>query len=254
MNTIEKDGKTFYVSDDGKEYKSRSGAWKRNKRIDSKGGVESDSQPPPIVDETPSTDDETLPPPTSTEEPSHDEDEGSTDTSNEWMNFNLGVDDEATDVIPAPLRMITGQDLEKNRKRTAKELKAIKNTELAILKMGLSGIDTVLTAYGKSVCLDDSFTVKHSDSSKDIVANAQAAWLEEKGIFLTNYLSKGVVAGTLTGWYIGAPLLRIKRKAKKPMLKRLGGGFLARLPLIGRWFKPKKENTFQMPLEGEFNV
>jgi len=41
-------------------------------------------------------------------------------------------------------------------------------------------------------------------------------------------------------------LMRIKRDAKKPMLKRIGGGsrsLLSRLPLIGRLFKKKQPTT-----------
>jgi len=244
MSSIERGGKTFYLSTDGKEYKTRSGAWKRDKKIE--------------ASLTP--DENNIPQPQSTHENAPVEVEDSTPEDepevepSKWMDFNLGEDDDATDVIPSPLKMITAQDLDRGRKQTAKELKAMRDTELAILKMGLSGVDSLLTSYGKAVTLSPDFKVKHSEGSKNLVANAQAEWLEEKGIFLTNYLSKGVVASTLTVWYVGGPLLRIKKKAKKPMFKRLGGGFMSKLPLIGRWFKPKKDDTFQIPSEGDFTV
>mgnify|MGYP003648795434 CR=1 FL=1 len=241
MSSIERGGKTFYLSTDGKEYKTRSGAWKRNKKI---GSVETEPTPSIPIEETVTIED------TPEIEPEG-EPEGE---SSKWMDFNLGEDDDATDVIPSPLKMITAQDLDRGRKQTAKELKAMRDTELAILKMGLSGVDSLLTSYGKAVTLSPDFKVKHSEGSKNLVANAQAEWLEEKGIFLTNYLSKGLVASTLTVWYVGGPLLRIKKKAKKPMFKRLGGGFMSKLPLIGRWFKPKKDDTFQIPSEGDFTV
>ena len=242
MSSIERGGKTFYLSTDGKEYKTRSGAWKRDKKIEA-------SLAPSEVKEVNTPIEENVP----IEETSSIEDEPEVEPS-KWMDFNLGEDDDATDVIPSPLKMITAQDLDRGRKQTAKELKAMRDTELAILKMGLSGVDSLLTSYGKAVTLSPDFKVKHSEGSKNLVANAQAEWLEEKGIFLTNYLSKGVVASTLTVWYVGAPLLRIKKKAKKPMFKRLGGGFMSKLPLIGRWFKPKKDDTFQIPSEGDFTV
>lgn len=164
------------------------------------------------------------------------------DVGTNWMDFELGESTE-TDTIPAALKMITASPTSK-KKKSVKELKAIKDTEIGLLKMGLGGIDVVLTQYGKGVTLDKDFEVRHGDKTKTLVANAQHAWLEEKGITISKYASKGMIAGSLTAYYVGAPIMRIKKEAKKPMIKRIGGGFrgfMARLPLIGRLFKKKVE-------------
>ena len=73
---------------------------------------------------------------------------------------------------------------------------------------------------------------------KDLVANAQYRYLEEKGLFLTNYLSTGAIAGSLTIWYVGAPMIRIRKNAQRKLIK---GRLLSRLPLIGRLFRRKPE-------------
>ncbi len=251
MNTQERDGTTFYLSNDGKEYKSRSGAWKRNKLLEktnSDATAEAIDSPP--ADEAVSSEqtihiDDSDPAPAPATAPA-DEAE---DSKPKWMDFQMGDLTETTDTIPTPLRMLTPADPKK--KLTPKERKAAKETELAMLTLGLTGVDHVLTAYGKAVTLSPDFIVQHSSKSKKIVAEAQYAYLDEKGIMLSSYLSRGVIAGALTGYYCLAPLGRIRKNAKKPMIKRLSGGFLSRIPLIGRFFKPKQADELFNNLEVE---
>lgn len=223
----------------GKAYKSRSGLWKHEQKCDKDPMEHTQSS---VVDEPVDTSSSVASPtPTDSNEVAED-----TPTST-WMDFDLGAGEvEYTDTAPTALKMITSMKPKDRNKMTKAEEKAFKETEKAMLKMVLGGIDTVLTQYGKAVCIDPDFVVKHSESSKEMVASAQYAWMEEKGLSITKYANKGVVAGALTGWYIGAPLMRIKRDAKKPMLKRIGGGsrsLLSRIPLIGRLFKRKQPNS-----------
>tara|TARA_R110000751_G_scaffold282561_1_gene385760 strand:- start:6662 stop:7420 length:759 start_codon:yes stop_codon:yes gene_type:complete len=251
MNSIDRDGKTFYLSDDGKEYKSRSGAWKQNKKLVSNSEAVGEDSPPDSFNEPTSSEQGEN---TATESAENTATESAENTATEsatespkWMQFQMGDQTDTTDVLPEPLKMLSAQGGKKNL--SAKEKKAAKDTELAMLTLILSGTDHLLTSYGKAITLDASFLVKHSEKSKKIVAEAQYAYLEEKGIMLSSYMSKGVVAGALTGWYILSPLTRIKRAAKRPMIKRIGGGFLSKLPLIGRWFKPKAEDSLFQGVE-----
>lgn len=222
----------------GKSYKSRSGLWKHEQKCEVDPMEHTQSS---VVDEPVDSSSVASPTPTDSNEVAED-----TPTST-WMDFDLGGGEvEYTDTAPTALKMITSMKPKDRSKMSKAEEKAFKETEKAMLKMVLGGIDTVLTQYGKAVCLDPEFMVKHSESSKEMVASAQYEWMQEKGFSITKYANKGVVAGALTGWYIGAPLMRIKRDAKKPMLKRIGGGsrsLLSRLPLIGRLFKKKQPNT-----------
>ena len=123
-------------------------------------------------------------------------------------------------------------------KMSKAQREALETQNKAILKMGLSTVDVLLTQYGKAVSLDEDFEVRHSESDKDLVASAQYRYLEEKGLFLTNYLSSGVIAASLTGWFVAVPLYRIRKNAKRKLIR---GRLLSRLPLIGRFFKPKVE-------------
>lgn len=238
----------------GKSYKSRSGLWKHEQKCDADPMEHTQSS---VVDETvvPTTSSVASPMPPTAESNEVAED---TSSSPEWMDFDMGMGEvEYTDTAPQALKMITTMKPKDRKKMSKAEEKAFRETEKAMLKMVLGGVDTILTQYGKAVCIDPDFVVRHSDSSKEMVASAQYAWMEENGYSITKYANKGVVAGALTGWYIGAPLMRIKQQAKKPMMKRIGGGsrsLLARLPLIGRLFKRKQPNTTDEMFNGHIEV
>ena len=159
------------------------------------------------------------------------------DTTFEWVDFDFGGD-ENTDTIPSTLKSIVKpMPPGKGGKLSKAQYQALADQNKGILKMGLTTVDVLLTQYGKAVSLDDQFEVKHSESDKELVANAQWRYLEEKGLFLTNYLSTGMIAGSLTVWYVGQPLMRIRRNAKKKLIR---GRLFSRLPLIGRFFKRKE--------------
>ena len=233
----------------GKEYKSRSGVWKHEQKCQ----VD-------ILDTSQSSVDEDIgvnasmpsssPPVESSE---------AEDTPSTWMDFDMGIGEvDYTDTTPTALTMLANHKPKDRKKMTKAEQASFKTTEKAMLKMALGGIDTVLTQYGKAVTINPDFIVKHSDTSKEMVASAQYAWMEEKGLSISKYANKGMIAGALTAWYVGAPLMRIKKDAQKPMLKRIGGGsrsLLSRLPLIGRIFRRKKQveetDFFQVEIESE---
>jgi len=231
----------------GKEYKSRSGVWKHEQKcqVDALSHTESSvvevEEGSILLADSSSSDTDTA---------------GDTSSST-WMDFDLGAGQvEYTDSAPVPLKILADYKPKDVKKMSKAELKSFKETEKAMLKMMLGGIDSVLTTYGKAVCLDPDFLVKHSDSSKDMVAGAQYAWMEEKGLSISKYASKGMLAGGLTAWYVAAPIMRIRKDAKKPMIKRLGGGagsILSRIPLIGRMFKKKprtSEDIFSIDDDG----
>lgn len=222
----------------GKSYKSRSGLWKHQK---AKGhgkfarSDQEDQEKTILIEETY----ESVDPTTSTPNPDVLPPSGSADTSSsfEWADFDFGSADN-TDTIPSTLKSIVKPMPGGSGKLTKAQYAALENQNKGILKMGLTTIDVLLTKYGRAVSLDDQFEVKHSDSDKDLVANAQWRYLEEKGLFLTNYLSTGMIAGSLTVWYVGQPIMRIRKNAKKKLIR---GRLLSRLPLIGRFFKKKEE-------------
>ena len=239
----------------GKEYKSRSGLWKHQKKMGHGkfANVPVQSSSPVRVSESPTIQGSSDKPPileaedgihSSPETEPHQD----TETKNDWQDFDFGTTDkDSTDIIPLPLKAVVNKPIEPNARMSKAQAKALKTQNTAILKMGLTTIDSLLTTYGRATTLDKEFEVKHSEGDKDLVANAQYAYLEEKGLFLTNYLSTGVIAGTLTAWYVGKPLNRIRKNRKK----QIAGNLVKRLPLIGRLFRRKKPKTTEIGQEAE---
>ena len=261
------DQKEYVCETCGKEYKTRAGLWKHQKKYKHGKYAESDPEPESesdmIVEErgdslTPDEsstssersdteesvggDGEDLSDQSSTEssKPIDDPPDSPTDPQDqpEWLTFQFSKEEGSTDAIPTTFKAAVSSGSGKKGKLTKSEREALIKRNTAILKLGLTSVDHLLSKYAQAVTLDPEMKISHSESDKDLVANAQMAYLEEKGLFLTNYLSTGVVAASLTGWYIGAPVMRIRKQAKRKLFK--GRGLLSRLPLIGRFFKRKK--------------
>ena len=241
---------TYVCETCGKSYKSRSGLWKHQKKFGHgrfSGDVnESDTIMVEDGDSQTANDPTTLsmgsdtlsqsPDGSGSSNPPETPPTTSGDTTFAWADFDFGAD-ESTDTIPTPLKSIVRGVPNEGGKLSKAQRKALEDQNKGILKMGLTTIDVLLTKYGQAVSLDENFKVEHSETDKDLVANAQYRYLEERGLFLTNYLSTGMIAGSLTVWYVGSPLMRIRKNAKRKLIR---GRLLSRLPLIGRFFKRKE--------------
>ena len=223
----------------GKEYKTRSGLWKHQKKLGHGRFASSDQDPEATIPikETQSSGGEPESP-NSSGQVAHTDTSPPPDDTPEWMDFDFGTDEGTTDTIPSTFKSIMTPIPAGKGKMSKAQAEALENQNKGILKMGLTFIDVMLSKYAQAITLDPDYVVNHSDSDKDLVANAQYRWMEEKGFFLTNYLSTGMIAGSLTTWYVGAPLMRMRKKAKRKLFK--GRGLLARLPLIGRLFRRKQ--------------
>jgi len=247
-----------------KTYKSRSGVWKHEQKCLHKPTEEEpqetvyetkyDAEQSPVEDTSVAISES---PPSSHEHDEEVSDEAG-DTTFTWQNFEMGDTNDDTDVIPTPLKVVAAQKPPKNpKKMSAKEKEALKDTNMALLKMGLTGADALMTQYGKKVCDDKEFKVRHSDKDKNLVATAQWEWMSENDIILSAHISKGLIASALTAHYIGAPIMRIQKNAKTPLSFAGGriGGFFRKLPLIGRLFGRKKKKTAQHAIvveDGEY--
>ena len=216
-----------------KVYKTRAGLWKHKKAKHSETIDDNLSQTTDRFDSM--SDGAELPIPPLDDTPSS-ETPSDTPSFMDW-DFNAS-DTEATDQIPSAFKSIVKSPQMGSKKLTKAQQAALEKQNLGILKMGLTTIDVLLSKYGSVLHQDKDFKVEHSESDKDLVANAQFRYMEEKGLFLTNYLSTGSIALGLTTWYIAAPVIRIRKHAKRKFFKN---GILGRLPLIGRFFKKKKE-------------
>ena len=139
------------------------------------------------------------------------------------MDWDFGSSEDATDTIPFGFKSIVTPVPGDWGKMSKAQRQALENQNLGIHQNGpLTSIDVLLSKYGQAVTLDPDFEVKHSEDDKNLVANAQYRYLEEKGLFLTNYLSTGMIAGALSVWYVGSPTIRIRKNAKKKLFKGRG--------------------------------
>ena len=223
-----------------KVYKTRAGLWKHKKAKHEEKPVEVI----PISESPEETDSISAPPRSPT-----DDSPGDT-PSPRWMDFDFGSN-ESTDTIPTTFKSVFQPVPAGHGKMSKAQAQALENQNKGILKMILSFIDLGLTKYGQVVSLDPEFEVKHSENDKELVANAQHRWMEEKGFFLTNYISTGMIAGGLTLHYVAAPMYRIRKKAKRKLFK--GRSLLSRLPLIGRLFKRRQPETTEIGQEVEIH-
>ena len=165
------------------------------------------------------------------------------DNEPEWLNFESDESEEITESIPSALKMASALSGDPSS-RTKKEIELAHQTNLEILTLGLGGLDLLITKYGKAVTLDDTYLCKHSDSDKELVAHAQYRYLLEKGIDPSSIVSSGVLATTLTGWYIIPPVMKVRKKAKVKLFKGVGRafGWMRKIPLLGRLVGGKKKN------------
>jgi len=159
----------------------------------------------------------------------------------EWGDFTINETD-ITEHIPTPLQAVLianpVQKLDKKGKPiklSKKEMQAIEEQNLALLKSGLTGIDYLTTYYGRAVMVDEDYSCKHSDKSKSIVAHAQYAWMREKGIDITDYVNRGMIASILTAGYILPPIIKIQKKSKVKVLRAVA----RKIPNPFRWLRDK---------------
>jgi len=221
----------------GKEYKTRSGLWKHMAKHnkDNTGEVaENDSDdgmlasPPPAsegADDAPS--------------PTLVDDDDDDDLWNTWETTEVEGN---TESIPTALKIaVKPSKVGKGKKLTKAQQKAMDEKSVALLKMGLTGVDSLITIYGRAITMDDSYTCRHSASEKQLVADAQLEALKDKGIELPELVSPTAVAVALTAGYIVPPVYKVQKNAKRKMIKNGGRRFLSRIPIIGRRFRKKME-------------
>ena len=236
----------YECEDCGKEYKSRSGLYKHRQKCE----AALEPEPEPEHDESEFMEGE-LPP---TQEDMEFDSTPSTH-SDDWLDFTFDSgDDNSTVKLPPVLKAVAKREKKSPKKMTKAELKIQSQTNISILKMGLTGIDSLITKYGKAV-YQPEYECIHSDSDKTMVANAQWEYLKESGLDLSTYLSTGGVALALTGWYTIPPVYDIHKNRKRSLFGkagRVGGSIMGRIPLIGRFFKKrKKDEDDPSPLDSE---
>lgn len=254
MESVERDGIKFYLADDGKEYKSRSGAWKWNKKLmeeSEQSDVGEQHTPPvevahtssPIEDSNPSSSSESIDE-NEVEEPS-------------WTQYTYSSE-EIIDNIPVPvgLKMLKGDSKKSKKKLTAKEMVAVKKENEFILGLGYRSVDGIASKYRIALTGDESKVISHSEADYNWISGISNRYLTEKGLNLSSYLGAGRVALVANGWWFGKIGHTLQQEAKnaekkiRPLRAVLSWPkkLLSKLPIIGKRFKPKP-TVMEMEIE-----
>lgn len=237
-----KKSKKFTCEGCGKQL-SKSGYYKHRKKCSAYSQTEETpktavSEPSETVQFSPPTQ-ETPDPIESTEEDLSGNSEETTDERPDWFDFEV-EEEGVTESMPTALKWAAGGVGSLGAKPSKEQIEAMHNTNLQIIVGALGGVDILIQTYGRAVTLDKELTVKHSSSDKEMVAHAQYAWMMEKGINPSDFVSTGTIAAAMTGYFIIPPVLKIRKRSKVRFFKSAGRGFLSRIPFIGRFFKRRQ--------------
>jgi len=208
-----------WLSTDGKEYKSRSGAWKRSKKL-----LE---QEEPQVEET--------------------QEEVQDDTPI-WSTYDYGdiVDEVSpTETVPTILKTIKPAAQAKG-KLSKKEAAAKKSMNKSILTVGYRTGDHLMSSYRRAMLEDPKATaIVHSDSDYNWISEVTNEALEDSGVSVSDMVGTGTIAVVANAHWFGVPLYKIHQESEKsPFKGRVGGAFgrfLRRLPIIGKRIKAREE-------------
>ena len=226
------DGTTVWIADDGREYKSKSGMWKRNKKLE-ESNLGSEKAKEKVVNASP-------PPSSEPNEPI------------DWVKMDFG-DAPVTEVIPAPLKRIKPKGASTG-KPTKKQLEAERQMNEGILVTGYKTGDYLMTRYKRGV-LDDAEAdaSTHLEEDYEWIAGVTQDGLEAQGLNLAGAIGPGGLAVIANGVWFGTPLVRIQKESKKsPFQGRIGGAigrFVERIPFIGKRIKERRLRTLQQEIE-----
>ena len=212
------DGKRW-LSTDGKEYKSRSGAWKRSKKLLEQEEPKVEENQEEVQDDTPT-----------------------------WASYDYGdiVDEVSpTETVPTILKTIKPAAVAKG-KLSKKEAAAKKSMNKSILTVGYRTGDHLMTGYRRAMLEDPKATaIVHSDSDYNWISEVTNEALEDSGVSVSDMVGTGTIAVVANAHWFGVPLYKIHQESEKsPFKGRVGGAFgrfLRRLPIIGKRIKAKEE-------------
>ena len=216
------DGKRWLATD-GKEYKSRSGAWKRSKKLlevkEEPEIKESVSEPEVVSDDEPV-----------------------------WASYDYGdVVDEIspTETVPTILKTIKPAAVTKG-KVSKKELAARKTMNKSILTVGYRTGDHLMSGYRRAMLEDPKAeAITHSDSDYNWISEVTNEALEDSGVSVSDMIGTKQIALVANAHWFGVPLYKIHQESdKSPFKGKIGGAFgrfFRKLPFIGKRLKRKEE-------------
>ena len=228
------DGSTVWIANDGREYKSKSGMWKRNKKLE--------EEREPV----------TSPEPKEATKAESEQGDSPSEPKMEWTEMDFG-DEPITEVVPAPLKRIKPRGATSG-KPTKKQLEAERQMNEGILVTGYKTGDYLMTRYKRGV-LDDpnAEAIVHTEEDYEWISGVSQDALEAQGLNLAGAIGPGGLALVANGVWFGTPLMRIQKESNKsPFQGRVGGAigrFVERIPIIGKRIKDRRLRTLQQEIE-----
>ena len=228
------DGSTVWIANDGREYKSKSGMWKRNKKL------EEEREPT------------TPPEPKEAKKEGSEQGDSPSEPKVEWAEMDFG-DEPITEVVPAPLKRIKPRGATSG-KPTKKQLEAERQMNEGILVTGYKTGDYLMTRYKRGV-LDDpnAEAIVHTEEDYEWISGVSQDALEAQGLNLAGAIGPGGLAVIANSVWFATPLMRIQKEANKsPFQGKIGGAigrFVERIPIIGKRIKDRRLRTLQQEIE-----
>ena len=230
------DGSTVWIANYGREYKSKSGMWKRNKKLEKEREVT------------------TPPEPKEATKAESEQGDSPSEPKVEWTEMDFG-DEPITEVVPAPLKRIKPRGATSG-KPTKKQLEAERQMNEGILVTGYKTGDYLMTRYKRGV-LDDpnAEAIVHTEEDYEWISGVSQDALEAQGLNLAGAIGPGGLAVIANGVWFGTPLMRIQKESNKsPFQGRVGGAigrFVERIPIIGKRIKERRLRTLEDELNQE---
>ena len=230
--TKTEDGK--WMSIDGKIYTTRSGAYKRSKKVKSDyveiNNPQSENDGESIEDNENSDVNET------------------DDDTPIWSKQDFVIDIDSNihqEQVPAILKRIKPSAASKGGKKTKKDLEMERSTNVALTKIVYKSADVGLTKY-KRIMMEDpnSEAITHSEEDYEWISNIAVDAMEYNGFNLGSVIGANqIFVISNVGWF-GVPIYKINKESEKsPFKGKLGGSFgrlLEKIPIIGKRIRNKK--------------
>lgn len=204
------DGSVHWLSTDGKKYKTKSGAWKRSRKLE-KDSSETESE--------------------QAVEKSQNEPEV------EWDKMEF-VESDITEVIPSPLKKIKPR----SGKPTKQQIENERGMNESVLKVVYRSGDVLLTRYKRGVLKDaEAPAIKHSDEDYEWISGLTQDALDANGINIAAAIGPTQLAVGANLFWFGQPIAKIHAESGSTFLS--GGRtvrIMERIPFIGKRIRDRR--------------
>ena len=244
------DGTTWFEARDGSRYKTRAGAYKKSKKLES----DEDPRPPSQESATEAKGEEVDHASKSTADPSPEP---------EWATFDWSDDDDPVEFVPGMLKKVRPVRHARGAP-TKKQLEAEKQMNMAILKVGYRTGDYALTRWRRAVLQDpEAPAVRHTVVDYDWIADVTEEAVADQGLNIGAAVGPGIFAIGANAVWFGAPIMETRNQARKlGIVSKASIGFtkiLERVPFLGKSIKARRlrrerEEVAEAMIRGENEV